>query len=372
MAKKGRFEAARVQRKKSHVFAICVAVYVVVFLVLTGFGWKVLWDFMESYEHSRPKNTVSAYMSALQGERLYNQAGDFFAGIDKTIQSEEECAEIFHSAVDGKLHSVKDAENSTDTRQRYVVLADKQPIGSFVMESGQPDRFGNTPWSVTESAYDFSFLMGEPISVTVPDDCSVLVNGKLLDASYISKSDVPYDLFSEFYSDYDLPYKVTYTVENYMGEVSLSAQDPSGAEISLDDQDSWVARLDNCSDETERKLSVFLNEFIVRYVSFSGSSKDTASGAYGALHRYLLPDSPLIQRFASAIDGLQYGQSVQDKIADVQIHHVIQIDDENWFCDVTYLVDTMGKKGLVQTTNNLKVIVTTQKGFYYVAGLTSY
>lgn len=372
MAKKGRFEAARVQRKKSHAFAIGMTVYTVLFLVLTAFGWKVLWDFMESYEHSRPKNTVSAYMSSLQGDFLYNLAGESLSKVDREIQSEEECREIFLNAVDGKLHSVKDPDNSSDTRQRYVVLAEKQPIGSFIIQSGQPDRFGNTPWSVTESAFDFSFLMGEPVTVTVPSDFTVLANGKELADSYIARSDIPYEVYGDFYNEFDLPTMKEYKVENYLGEIQMSAWDASGAEAALESNQSWASQLDNCSEDTQRKLINFLTEFIARYVSFSGSSKDTASGTFAEFRRYLLPDSPMIQRFASAIDGLQYGQSVQDKVADIHVHLVSQIDDDHWFIDATYLVDTMGKKGLVQTTNNLKVVITTQNGFYYVAGMTSY
>lgn len=373
MAKRGKFEAVAVRaQKKSHVFAICTAIYAVIFLALTAFGWKVLWDFLGSYEQSRPKNTLNAYMDSLQGDGLYSLAGDFFSGVDSELQSEEECRELFRSAVDGKLSYMKDAEHTTDTRQQYMLLADKQVIGSFVMESSEPDRFGNRVWNVTESAYDFSFLRGEPITVTVPEDCTVLLNGNQLDASYVKQSDIPYELFGDFYADFDLPTLKTYSVENYLGEASVSVRDGSGAEVTLGDIGVLEDRLDNCSEEIERKLNSFIGEFIARYVRFSGSSKDTASGTFYEFRRYLLPDSPLIQRFASAIDGLQYGQSVQDQVADIEYHHFIQVDDDHWFVDVTYFVDTMGKKGLVQTTNNLKVIVTMQNGFYYVEGMTSY
>ena len=90
------------------------------------------------------------------------------------------------------------------------------------------------------------------------------------------------------------------------------------------------------------------------------------------MRRLIASDSPLYARLASALDGLSFGQSVRDQLTDLQYNHLIKLDEDTYFCDVTYLVDTTGKKGVVQTTNHLKLLLVQEDGGLKVREMSSY
>ena len=57
---------------------------------------------------------------------------------------------------------------------------------------------------------------------------------------------------------------------------------------------------------------------------------------------------------------------------DTQYNHMLRFGEDHYYCDVTYLVDTTGKKGVVQTTNHMRLILTEINGKLYVEAISSY
>ena len=49
-----------------------------------------------------------------------------------------------------------------------------------------------------------------------------------------------------------------------------------------------------------------------------------------------------------------------------------QVDEALFFADVTYQVDTTGKKGVVSTTNNMKILLVPSGDTFLVSDICSY
>lgn len=368
----GKFSAKPV-KKRSGSFAAGALIYASVFLLAAVIGWIVLWNFMEAYEQSRPKNTLNDYIGSLSAETMLQNSGDLLQRVDSNLQSEAECGEMIRKMTEGKLRYTKDGQKSSETEQGYFLMAGKQKIGSFTLKAGEPGAFGMTPWKIVNAVYNFDGLLGEPVSVTVPSDYSVSVNGYTLDDSYCTARGIRYALFGDFYESYDqLPTMKTYTVQNYLDSVSVEVRDPAGNPVEMTEPMDWEAGLPECTDAKVTAKDNFIQDFVGRYVAFSGSSAGTARGNFGYLRQLLVPGGNLSQRLATALDGLQFGQSVMDKIVDIQIHHRIPLGGDRYLYDITYLVDTTGKKGVVQTTNNMKVIIAEMNGSLYAEAMASY
>ena len=62
-------------------------------------------------------------------------------------------------------------------------------------------------------------------------------------------------------------------------------------------------------------------------------------------------------RLYNAIEGLEFGQSQGDKVVSLVANHQVRLEEGRYLCDITYEVDTTGKKGVVRTTTNAKLIV---------------
>lgn len=346
-------------------------VYALVVLILGGAGLAVLWNFLRAYEDSRSQYAVSAFIDGLTEETVLQGAEKQLGEIDPNIQSRASAEQVVRTACAQGFQAVKDSAASTDTVLRYRIRSGKTTLGSFTLTAEDTGAFGLPKWTASTPEFDLSALYGPPVSVTVDSRAQVLLEGKALPERYITERNIPYGLFTELESAYDFPTQVTYTVEGYLGTVSFRVLDQNGRDVTGENYET-VFLEDNC-DETEIPLlQQTLENFVKRYIAFSGSTKASARGNLGALRRLIASDSPLYARLASALDGLSFGQSVRDQLTDLQYNHLIKLDEGTYFCDVTYLVDTTGKKGVVQTTNHLKLLLVQEGGSLKIREMSSY
>lgn len=353
-------------------FVLGMVIYALVFLALTAVGLKVLWDFIDAYEQSRPMNTVKAYVSSVTTQDMWDGSEALLDTLDENVRSRDDSRALIAQAASGTLSYAKKSGESTEERQVYVLRSGRQVIGQFAITAGEPDKYGFRVWSVTESSFDFSYLVGQPVSVTVPSDFPVSVNGVVLDASYITESGHTYSILEEFYDDYTLPTLVTYTVDSFLGEVTLDVADREGNPITITGETDYNVFLPECSQDAQEELDPFVEGFLGRYVTFTSSANSSASGNYARLLKYLVKGSDLANRLYTAIDGLQFAQSNGDLLENIQVNQYADLDDGRYLCDVTYLVKTWGKKGAVETVNNLRLIIVETSDGLKVEAMTRY
>ena len=362
------------RRKKKGAFALGMVIYAVLFLAITAAGLYVFWNYIDSYERSRPKNTMDQYLADLTVSDMMDNCGDWVQKIDGNLQSMEDMTRVIEDSLDGKVTYAKKSSVCTDTSQTYVLRCGSQVIGEAVIKADMPGKFGFTIWAVAEERFDFSYLMCQEQSVTVPDSYTVTANGVPLVDAYITESGMQYAELEEFYDDYEnLPCMVTYTAGNVLGELQLQVLDEAGTPLEDWDSENSYVVLNNCSEGDTAQVRSFMQDFIFSYVEFSGGSNQAESRNYRVLvDNFLIEGSELANRLYTALDGLAFSQSYGDVLDEVIINQVTRIDDTHYFCDATYLVSTYGKAGRVQTTNNIKVMLLVTDAGLRVEAMTRY
>lgn len=367
-------ESPKPVKKGGRGLKIGMLLYAVLFLLGTGCLLKWLWGCMDAYEKTRPAVVREAYLDQLTKTHICDLAAQTYGQVDHNIQSEEACRDYILDALTGEISCAKKSSESTETKQVYALRCGGKNIGTFTMTAGPADGYGFTPWQISGETVDLSYLLGTQSQVRVPEGYGVYANGALLDESYVAQTDeVPYDVFAEFYENYQLPMlkMLTYQVAPIFGEVTLEVKDSQG-NIVDPEQELTVSFPDNCTQEQEQALQVFVEEFLRRYVVFSGCANDARVVNYYNLMPMVVEGSRLQTRMHDAIDGLRFAQSYGDKIASITVHQYIDMGQDHYLCDVTYLVDTMGRKGVVQTTNNVKIIVAASEDGLKAEAMTSY
>lgn len=216
-------------------------------------------------------------------------------------------------------------------------------------------------------------MIGEPVSITVPSEYEVFTENRvLLDESFITADNIPYSALEEFYGDYTLPTMVTYTADGFFGEITLQAMDPSGNIVEITPETDMNTLLPKCSAEEAAEVEAFAKEFIKLWVAFSGSTKDTSAYHYYNIKNVLSSDGVLAGRLYTALDGLSYGQSNGATIQDIKINRIVPVEGEYYMCDITYLVQAIGKQGPVDTTSNMKLMLSTENGVLKVKSMQRY
>jgi len=361
---------AKKKTKKRSFFGWGMLIYAVVFLAATFFGLKWLWTFMEAYEASRPMNVLNTYMDTVTEEKILQECQELIDSVDHNIQSRESCEAVIRDAVSGGIGYARKTSECTETKQVYVLRAKGKVIGQFAMEVQSEDDFGFTKWALTEESYDLSFLMGTSVSAVAPDFYTVFVNGVALDDRYIVGDPVCYEPLEDFYEDYDLPTIVSYEAGPFLGQFDMVVTNPAG-EVVTEDPDPAVLD-DNCTAEEITELKAFIDKFLKKYVDYMGSSNNQADLNYQNLMVYIVKDSEFADRMYGALYGQRATQSRGDTITEVNNHFYFKVDEGKYLCDVTYLVETIGKKGSVTTTNNVRILIVEQDGKLLVQSVRNY
>ena len=210
--------------------------YAVIFICILVIGLIMLWRFIEAYEKTRASTAMQAYMEDFSEERVYYLVYDFLGTFDNNIQSREE---IFDGYVRPYLRDVKYSKNaaeSTETKVVYNLLSNQRSFGKVTLEQNEEEEIGFRFWDVTDEEMDFSFIREDnSASVTVPETFTVKCNGYTLGGQYVTGSVKNYGSL-EYLSGYgfEFPSMLTYSVDNYLGDVEFRVFDENGTEYPID------------------------------------------------------------------------------------------------------------------------------------------
>jgi len=360
------------KKRRFWPFLLFMLIYAVLALAAIGYGLNWFYGYIEAYEASRPKHVLNAYMDGLTAEHVCDLSAEVIGEIDHNIQSEEECRAYIKEALSDGFSYAKKSSESTSTKHVYVLRTGLQVIGQFTMEAMREDEYGFTYWEVTGESFDMSYLIGEKISTVAPNHYAVTVNGKKLDSNYVVGEPIGYDALKNFYNDYDLPVMVTYEAGPFLGEYEMIVTDTEGRPFVLEEQEDLNLLAQNCPEEMVEELDEFVDIFIDKYVTYTGGSNKNADANLADLLRYVVKGSDFEDRMHGAWYGQLYAQSWGDRIVEIRNNYFFQLEDGKYVCDVTYLVDTTGKQGVVQTTNNVRIVVVKTGGGLKVLTVYNY
>ncbi len=347
-------------KKKKASFLKGLLTYAVFFLSISVIGLIVLFRFLDEYERTRPERAVEQYMAAFDIEHLKDAEKDFLLSLDTNIQPSDVSFKIIRSFLEPGVREVKDPANSTDDKISYVLKCEDSVIGSFELRQAEAAAFGLKPWYVSREDFDFSFLLKEaPAPITVPTDYSVYCNGFLLDDSYLVKNNIKFDYLKDYYDmGYTLPYLCTYQIGEYLSEIEVEVRDETGAVTETYNDNVQEEYLQRCCDEAKKaEITSFINDFIDKYVAFTGSSKWNYTENYNALESFMLKGSDLQIRTYNTIDSLVFGTYRNNVITEIDIRKILDLGNGQYMCDLTYFVDCWGTMGFVNTENIIRLIV---------------
>ena len=350
--------------QKTARFWLRVLIAAEVFLICVGCGLIVLWDFAEAYELSRPQHAIDAYMATATPERISALDASTLDAVDSNFQSKDAARQAIVDRLE-KITYAKNTKLTTETEMVYMLMCSGKNIGKITLHVVDTDNFGFEYWQVTEEEFNFSAFLGKPISITVPSEFSVYADEVLLDERFITESDIPYESAKEYYGHYQLPTLCTYTVGAVIGAPEFAVVDENGASVVIDENTDLNSFLKTCSDEELEQMETFVEEYVQAYMDFTSVSggQDSMSRNLNRLLKYMVPNGKLAQRMKEAVAGLTWVTDRNAKINHIDIHACFQLEEGEYICDLTYVIDTRDHSGQVQSEARITlVLVETENG----------
>jgi len=344
------------QKKKTKVFPIVLAVYAALFLLIAGLGLGSFWNYLAAYEASRPENALIAYMESLTAQKILDADADLLDQVDPHIQTRQQAAQAALQSLNGEFRYIKDAKASVQGHYVYTLLCGKQVIGGFDLVQKKSVGYGFFSWEVFEKSMDLSYLLEDAVTITVPQEFSVVMNGNTLPEESITRKDIPYPLLKECYESYDLPYLVQYTAGPFIGKPDIEIRDGSCEAIAQEDLADPNSFLKHCDNTQTQRLTTAADAFLRKYIDFTCNTGKDPAGNLAALSPYILSGSSLQKRMHQALDGLNWVPDRGATLVSLKINRCLDIGNGRLLCDMTYVVNTLRHNGQPQSTTNCKVI----------------
>ena len=355
-------------------YVVVLEVYALLVLVGVFFGLGWFRDYLQAYEDSQMYHSLDAYMENLDTGKMYDAVDALVEMTDTNLQVRQDCVTLIDEAVSGGITCARNRKLSTENEVVYMLLSGDKTIGRFSLVTTEPDEYGHVGWTAGETSYNFDFLLSglHNTTVTVPNSYTVTVNGYPLDESYITKTGMRFAELKEFYDDYDLPERVTYTTGYVLGTLDVQITDDKGNPVTQEQADDNAYVLNNCTDDEKLRLEAFMTQYITQYVKFMSSNNETRDSQYKALLTLIAKDSFLRTRMKASLDGLQWTNDFHHSVESITMNGFYRMTDDLYMCDVTYVGITKNGSTRTESVNSMKMLVVADGDSFLAEASVSY
>lgn len=253
------------------VFFSLVGIIIVALII----GLNIFSGFLSDYEKSQQKYAVEPIIAELK-------QGNFdklFAATEIEVsefETEDDYKKAFTAVLGAELSYMKNPKESTDDAPVYSLRSDGKTFALLKLKkTGEKNGSGFEIFAF-DSVYGVDVAKNEQVTVTVPDEYKVSINGVQPTAGFITKTEAVdgAELFGKYLTV--VPKIVTYHVDSLINKPSVKITDASGKEISADYDESkktYRCGEKQCDDKTATdyalEFSHRYSEYIANDIGFS-------------------------------------------------------------------------------------------------------
>ena len=320
-------------RRKKRSGVIGTAIYVVILvlwiLFLTACGLYVLqevWDYASVYDQTQIDPVIEDYFTKLQTNLWSDGMDALVRTMPHPTKTDAEVKDLIQTKMRENTlsYAVKPGFARSDS-VTYNLFCGSGIIGEVVLKHDttnnlvkdidlpsvvvgalakmgvaiQPELY---PWKVAGESFDFAELgLYSSIRVTVPSNYSVQVDGTVLGPEYIIETDIKYDNLTNLYYEYEgLPTKVTYKLEESMGDSEVVVFDENGNVFYIDENAGDAQFMKQLDDATRIGLTDFINNF-ANYFLLMRSNTIEPMAAYQQLLPYIKTGTEIDNRLKQSM-----------------------------------------------------------------------
>lgn len=342
-------------------------------VLLAAAALVVFWFFMDAYEHSRPQFTIDAYLSQVTPEGISGHETAIPKACDLYLQSEESARDVIRNSL-GELSCLRDPKQSTPERIVYAITNGSRRIGSVALTVKERDLFGFDHWQVSEEIFDFSHLLGDTVSVTVPTGYRVFVGGKPLGNEYLTARNIWFEQLEPYYEAYNPPTMRTYTTGQILGIPVVSVRDMNDDPAQIQTMEEIQATYCNCTGEETVAVKKAAEAFVKAHVRFSSAAGGRGYRYYNyqQLAKHMVPGGDLARRMRSALDAMYWVGDHRAKITALKHNQIIRLQTGAYMCDLTYTINQQVRGGRADSSVNLRIVLVDVDGILKAESMLIY
>ena len=230
----------RKTKKQKKKFIKGLAIYSACFIVVILIGLALFWQYMKSYELSRPENFMNEFVKTVDDNTIRTKMTEN----EKIEASEFEDIntiydQLFFSNLKNEEYKYRKMPGQyTDTSPVYIIYTDSADLCKVVLTSKGDNtaKFGFNLWQADTFTVLDSVLNPEQktLSITVPKLADVYVNDIEVSDSYVTDSSVAYSGYDDVIQPFDeRPTGKRYEIPGIYLEADILVKDHKGITLEL-------------------------------------------------------------------------------------------------------------------------------------------
>ncbi|MDD3971924.1 MAG: hypothetical protein PHC31_08425 [Clostridia bacterium] len=230
----------RKTKKQKKKFIKGLAIYSACFIVVILIGLALFWQYMKSYELSRPENFMNEFVKTVDDNTIRTMMTEN----EKIEASEFEDIktiydQLFFSNLKNEEYKYRKMPGQyTDTSPVYIIYTDSADLCKVVLTSKGDNtaKFGFNLWQADTFTVLDSVLNPEQktLSITVPKLADVYVNDIEVSDSYVTDSSVAYSGYEDVIQPFDeRPTGKRYEIPGIYLEADILVKDYKGITLEL-------------------------------------------------------------------------------------------------------------------------------------------
>ncbi len=380
------------RKRNSRASAVGTVFYIIILIlwigVLSAAGLYVVgevWDYASVYDDAQPEPVMDVYLSSLRENLWDDSIASTVAAMPHEMQTDEEVAVLVKEMLtqDELSYQLNQVKTRSD-RRCYDILCGSNAFGEVNLEQDlsrnlvadislpsqvigvlarmgvaiQPELYS---WRVASESYDFSGLYSG-IRVTVPKNYQVALNGRVLGAEYIIKTDIPYDVLEQYYYRYDnLPTKVTYEFSHIMGHIEPVIYDEYGHIFVVDENRDDSQYIQPVDDFTRAELQTFLDGFVDAYLHFSAGTLDATAG-YNLVLPYIEAGSELDEKLKQVMLIGDHSHNSSYQYYGSELLNAVALGENFYLTEIQASASAIQPVGEVEISRTFRILVDGSSG----------
>ena len=272
-------------------------------------GMQYLLKVLTAYEAATPNTALRAYFSALAvGDTGHARADADYEpdGVSDWDDFDDAMLDMFGYRDSSRLRYRRIASNDPDGRLVYAVYDRDEKLGEvYLYEKKSGDV---TAWRIVAPLPSV-----EPVTLRVPSDARVLVNGvELTEDDVLSREPLEPELFEWLPEGYSAPWLVSYKAEGVLSAPKVEILPPEGTVLEID-RDDALRHIEARAYETGELADTISAR--MELVAKAYSTYISRDGTLYNLMQYLYPNTDFSARmtgFDNQWYGTHYGYNFRD------------------------------------------------------------
>ena len=371
------------RKKSDKIYALSLIFYCLLILAVIILVMAFLWKYADAYEASLPTTAMDQYMQTLTREKWRSLADPTLKEVRNDLQSEDSCFDYIMTYVDKGVKYTRASGVRADGSVNYSIICDPDGdnfrIGTVSLKKNKEAQFpfleelGYALQSYYPGSenYDFSFIFGAT-QITIPKECTVFLNGSLVDSTYVVEDNIHYEYLEDFYDGTDnMPYLCRYAIDSVFGDVELTVKDENGNPFEVTAETKEMDFLNEPDSVQAVEITNFAKKFAEQYLYYSCGIGDGTAQYFNTM-AYVKEGTKLAERLKLALDGKMWSNTSYLTITSIDINDIVKITESDFLVDVSYSCTAYLTSGTNEIDESFKVLITGTPGSYVVTALKYY